>query len=92
MIASKAARSVVSAQGRFLVDFGFRRAHGAEAGLLAARAAYIAGFAGTATVLAAPQFGIPSTERWRIHSCRRTTTRATLSRGSSPPMAMAPLC
>jgi nicotinate phosphoribosyltransferase len=59
MIASKAARSVVSAQGRFLVDFGFRRAHGAEAGLLAARAAYIAGFAGTATVLAAPQFGIP---------------------------------
>jgi len=42
-----------------LVDFGVRRAHGAEAGLLAARASYIAGFAGTATVLADKQFGIP---------------------------------
>jgi nicotinate phosphoribosyltransferase len=41
------------------VDFGFRRAHGAEAGLLAARASYLAGFAGSATVLAAPLFGVP---------------------------------
>ena len=38
--------------GQALVDFGLRRAHGAEAGLMAARASYIAGFAGTATVLA----------------------------------------
>ena len=36
-----------------------RRAHGAEAGLMAARASYIAGFAGTATVLAGEEFGIP---------------------------------
>jgi nicotinate phosphoribosyltransferase len=36
-----------------------RRAHGAEAGLLAARASYIAGFDATATTLAAPMFGIP---------------------------------
>ena len=36
-----------------------RRAHGAEAGLLAARASYIAGFAGSATVLAGYRFGIP---------------------------------
>ena len=36
-----------------------RRAHGAEAGLMAARASYIAGFAGTATVLAGELFGIP---------------------------------
>jgi nicotinate phosphoribosyltransferase len=42
-----------------LVDFGLRRAHGAEAGLMAARASYIAGFAGTATVLAGEMFGIP---------------------------------
>jgi nicotinate phosphoribosyltransferase len=42
-----------------LVDFGMRRAHGAEAGLMAARASYVAGFAGTATVLAGEQFGIP---------------------------------
>jgi nicotinate phosphoribosyltransferase len=42
-----------------LVDFGLRRAHGAEAGMLAARASYLAGFSGTATVLAGPTFGIP---------------------------------
>ncbi len=59
MVASKAARSVLVAPGRLLVDFGLRRAHGADAGLLAARASYIAGFSGTATVLAAPEFGIP---------------------------------
>ena len=59
MVASKAARMMLAAPGKQLVDFGFRRAHGAEAGLLAARASYIAGFAGTATVLAGKQFGIP---------------------------------
>ena len=59
LIASKAARMVLAAPGKLLVDFGLRRAHGAEAGLLAARASYIAGFAGTATVLAEERFGIP---------------------------------
>jgi nicotinate phosphoribosyltransferase len=59
MIAAKAARMVLAAPGKRLVDFGLRRAHGAEAGLLAARASYIAGFAGTATVLADKLFGIP---------------------------------
>jgi nicotinate phosphoribosyltransferase len=59
LIASKAARFVLAADGATLVDFGMRRAHGAEAALLAARASYIAGFAGTATVLARPLFGIP---------------------------------
>ncbi len=58
MIASKAARCVLAAPG-LLVDFGFRRAHGAEAGLVAARATYLAGFAGTATVEAGREFGIP---------------------------------
>jgi len=50
---------VLAAPGKLLVDFGLRRAHGAEAGLLAARASYIAGFAGTATMLAEAQFDIP---------------------------------
>ena len=50
---------VLAAPGKLLVDFGMRRAHGAEAGLMAARASYIAGFAGTATVLAGSDFGIP---------------------------------
>src|ERR1039458_4394472 len=59
LIASKAARSVLVAPGKLLVDFGMRRAHGAEAGLLAARAAYLAGFSGTATVLAGIEFGVP---------------------------------
>jgi len=59
VVASKAARSVLVAPGKLLVDFGLRRAHAGEAGLLAARASYIAGFSGTATVLAAPLFDIP---------------------------------
>ena len=59
LIASKAARSVLAAPGRLLVDFGLRRAHGAEAGIMAARASYVAGFAGTATVLAGKLFDIP---------------------------------
>jgi len=59
MIAAKAARSVLVAGGKPLIDFGLRRAHGAEAGLLAARASYLAGFAGTATVLAGMEYDIP---------------------------------
>ncbi|MFQ5937869.1 MAG: nicotinate phosphoribosyltransferase [Acidiferrobacterales bacterium] len=59
LIASKAARCVLAAPGKLLVDFGLRRAHGAEAGLLAARAGYLAGFSGTATVQAGQLFNIP---------------------------------
>jgi nicotinate phosphoribosyltransferase len=58
-VASKAARMVLAAQGKQLVDFGLRRAHGAEAGLLAARASYLAGFDASATVAAGQAFGIP---------------------------------
>ena len=60
VIASKAARVVLGAPGKQLVDFGLRRAHGAEAGLLAARASYLAGFDGTATLQASLEFGIPA--------------------------------
>jgi nicotinate phosphoribosyltransferase len=59
LIASKAARAILAAPDKLLVDFGLRRAHGAEAGLLAARASYLAGFSGTATVLAGALYGIP---------------------------------
>ena len=59
MIASKAARCVLAAPDKLLVDFGLRRAHGAEAGLLGARACYIAGFSGSSNVLASQYFGIP---------------------------------
>jgi nicotinate phosphoribosyltransferase len=59
LIASKAVRVVLAAPGKELVDFGLRRAHGEEAGLLAARASYLIGFSGTATVLAGALFGMP---------------------------------
>ena len=52
LIATKAARMAEAAAGRPVVDFGFRRAHGPDAGLLAARAAYIGGCVATATVAA----------------------------------------
>ena len=60
LIATKAARCTLAAKGRAaLIDFGLRRAHGAEAGILAARAAYLAGFIGTATVPAETLYEIP---------------------------------
>lgn len=59
LIASKAARCVLAAPDRLLVDFGMRRAHGAEASLLASRANYLAGFTGTSNVQAAAEFDIP---------------------------------
>ncbi len=59
LVASKAARARHAAADRLLVDFGLRRAHGAEAGLLSARASYLAGFDGTSNVLAGMRWGIP---------------------------------
>jgi len=59
MIASKAARIVSAAAGRNVIEFGSRRAHGTEAAMYAARAAYIGGCAGTSNVEAGLRFGIP---------------------------------
>jgi len=58
-IASKAARCVMAARGRPIVEFGSRRAQSPEAGVLAARAAYIGGCAGTSNTEAGMRFGIP---------------------------------
>jgi nicotinate phosphoribosyltransferase len=60
MIASKAARVVTAAQGRPVVEFGARRAHGNEAALMGARAATVGGCEGTSNVLAGHLFGIPT--------------------------------
>ena len=60
MVASKAARIVHAARGRSVVEFGTRRAHGPEAGTLAARAAYIGGCTGTSNVEAGARFNIPT--------------------------------
>lgn len=60
LIATKASRITQAAQGREVVDFGSRRAHGPQAGVLAARAAFIGGCKGTSNVFAAYQLGIPA--------------------------------
>jgi nicotinate phosphoribosyltransferase len=59
LVATKAARCVLVAPGKTLVDFGLRRTPSLDAGLTAARAAYLAGFAATSNVLAGERFGIP---------------------------------
>jgi len=59
LIASKAARTVEAAAGRPVAEFGTRRAHTPEAGVLGARAAYLGGCASTSNTLAGCRFGIP---------------------------------
>jgi nicotinate phosphoribosyltransferase len=59
LAASKAARVVLAAAGREVIEFGSRRAHGAEAALWVARASYLMGAAGTSNVLAGKSYGIP---------------------------------
>lgn len=58
-VASKAARVVSAADGRSVIDFGLRHAHGADASLAASRAAYIEGVLATSNVAAGQAFGIP---------------------------------
>jgi len=58
-VASKAARVVEASDARPVVEFGGRRAHGPEAAVHAARAAYLAGCQGTSNVEAGSRFGIP---------------------------------
>ena len=59
LIATKGALVAHAAAGREVIEFGTRRAHTPEAGVLAARAAFIGGCAGTSNTLAGFQFGIP---------------------------------
>ena len=60
LIATKAQRIVRAAEGRPVFEFGARRAHGAESATLGARAAYIAGCAGTSCTLTDKLFGVPA--------------------------------
>ncbi len=60
MVASRAARLTIAAKGKPVVEFGARRAHGSEAGIFAARAAWIAGCQGTSNVMAGRLFDIPT--------------------------------
>ncbi len=59
VLATKAARCYSVGAGRRLVEFGLRRAQGADAGLVAARSSYLAGFHGTSDVLGGRRYGIP---------------------------------
>lgn len=60
LIATKASRMVRAARGRAIMEFGSRRAQGSDAAVLGARAAYIAGAAGTACVISDRDFGVPA--------------------------------
>ncbi len=60
LIASKASRIVRSAKGMPVMEFGSRRAHGADAATIGARAAYLAGCVGTADTLTDQRFGVPA--------------------------------
>jgi nicotinate phosphoribosyltransferase len=59
LIATKAARVCMAADGEPVLEFGLRRAHGVDGGVAASRAAYIGGCAATSNVLAGKLFGIP---------------------------------
>ena len=59
LIATKTARIVHAARERTCFDFGARRAHGRDAGILAARGSFIGGAAGTSLVIAGQYFNIP---------------------------------
>ena len=59
LIATKAARVCLAANGDPVLEFGLRRAQGSDGGLTASRAAYIGGCAGTSNLLAGKRFGIP---------------------------------
>jgi len=59
LIATKTARIVRAAEGRPVMEFGARRAQGFDASVLGARAAYIAGAAGTSCTICGQQFDIP---------------------------------
>lgn len=58
LIATKANRIVRAAKGRSIMEFGTRRAHGVDAAIYGARAAYIGGCAGTACAIADRDYGI----------------------------------
>lgn len=59
LVATKALRCYSVAKNSLLVDFGLRRAHGSDAGIIAARSSFIGGFNGTSNVLAGKFYGIP---------------------------------
>lgn len=76
LIATKAARMVGAAAGRAVIEFGTRRAHTPEAGVLGGRAAYLAGCVGTSNALAGYRHGVPvygtAAHSWILSFCGET--------------------
>ena len=88
LIATKAARTVEAAAGRAVVDFGSRRAHTPEAGVLAARAAWLGGCTGTSNAQAGFRFGVPvygtAAHSWVLSFCSETESFRHLQRMLGP--------
>src|SRR5205085_5529610 len=80
LVATKAARVCLAAQGRPVIEFGLRRAQGPDGGVTASRAAYVGGCEATSNVLAGKLFGIPvrgtHAHSWvMLHGDERTAFR-----------------
>ena len=88
LISSKAARIADAAQGRAVVEFGTRRAHTPEAGVLGARAAYLGGCVGTSNALAGCRFGVPvygtAAHSWVLSFCGENEAFRKLQRAMGP--------
>jgi nicotinate phosphoribosyltransferase len=88
LIASKAARMVDAAAGRAVVEFGTRRAHTPEAGVLGGRAAYLGGCVGTSNALAGFRYGVPvygtAAHSWVLSFCGETEAFRKLQKTLGP--------
>ena len=88
LIATKAARMVEAAAGRAVVEFGTRRAHTPEAGVLAGRVAYLGGCQGTSNTLAGFRYGVPvygtAAHSWIMSFCGETEAFRQLQRVLGP--------
>ena len=88
LVASKAARMVEAAAGRAVVEFGTRRAHTPEAGVLGGRAAYLAGCVGTSNVLSGFRYGVPvygtAAHSWVLSFCGETEAFRKLQQAMGP--------
>jgi len=88
LIASKAARVAEAAQGRTVIEFGTRRAHTPEAGVLAGRAAYLGGCSGTSNALAGFRYGVPvygtAAHSWVMSFCGENEAFRQLQRVLGP--------
>ena len=88
LIATKAARMVEAAAGRSVVEFGTRRAHTPEAGVLAGRAAYLGGCLGTSNTLAGFRYGVPvygtAAHSWMLSFCGENEAYRTLQQMLGP--------